>query len=115
MEYLKHYPSFRRRIRKIGRRENECAEPRLDSAECGDYHAEIHNAVYHLSLHLLSLSLFLLSCPVSQRSNHTKSFFFSQPLFFFFFLFASLRVDKRYKKARKEGGRRCNGSLINLV
>lgn len=59
MEYLKHYPSFRRRIRKIGRRKNECAELRLDSAECGDYHAEIHNAVHHLSFHLLSLSPFL--------------------------------------------------------
>lgn len=112
MEYLKHYPSFRRRIRKIGRRKNDCAELRLDSAECGDYHAEIHNAVHHLSFHLLSLSLFLLSCPVTQRSNHTKSFFFSRPLFFFF---ASLRVDKRYEKATKEGGRRCNSSLINLV
>lgn len=53
MEYLKHYPSFRRRIR----RKNDCAELRLDSAECGDYHAEIHNAVHHLSFHLLSLSL----------------------------------------------------------
>lgn len=64
-EYLIRYP-----FRRMRGRENEGVEQRFDSAECGDYH--------HTFPHL-----FLLSCRVTQRSIHVKSFRLSLTLIFF--------------------------------
>lgn len=51
----------------------------------------------------------LLSCRVTQRSNHVKSFSLSLTL-----SFAALQNDKKVRESTKST-ERCNGSLINLV